>query len=53
MPMSNIYYWSHSLDNPEPEGLEEEPYIHDEYIAGLLSETAGNVNSQTSGQQRM
>jgi hypothetical protein len=32
MPMSNIYYWSHSLDNPEPEGLEEEPYIHDEYI---------------------
>jgi hypothetical protein len=21
------------LDNPEPEGLEEEPYIHDEYIA--------------------
>jgi hypothetical protein len=32
MPMRNIDYWSYSLDNPEPEGLEEEPYIHDEYI---------------------
>jgi hypothetical protein len=32
MPMRNIDYWRYSLDNPEPEGLEEEPYIHDEYI---------------------
>jgi hypothetical protein len=30
--MRNIDYWRYSLDNPEPEGLEEEPYIHDEYI---------------------
>jgi len=50
MPMKNTDYWRYSLDNPEPEDLEEEPYIHDEYIAGLLSETAGNVNSQTSWQ---
>ena len=32
MPMRNIDYWRYSLDNPEPEDLEEEPYIHDEYI---------------------
>jgi hypothetical protein len=32
MPMRNIDYWRYSLNNPEPEGLEEEPYIHDEYI---------------------
>jgi hypothetical protein len=30
--MRNIDYWRYSLDNPEPEDLEEEPYIHDEYI---------------------
>jgi RNAse (barnase) inhibitor barstar len=30
--MRNIDYWRYSLNNPEPEGLEEEPYIHDEYI---------------------
>jgi hypothetical protein len=32
MPMRNIDYWRYSLDNPEPEDLEEEPYIHDKYI---------------------
>jgi hypothetical protein len=32
MPMRNIDYWRYSLDYPEPEDLEEEPYIHDEYI---------------------
>jgi RNAse (barnase) inhibitor barstar len=32
MLMTNIDYWRYSLENPEPEDLEEEPYIHDEYI---------------------
>jgi hypothetical protein len=41
MPMRNIDYWRYSLDNPEPEDLEEEPYIHDEYIAGLLLKQQG------------
>jgi hypothetical protein len=50
MPMKNTDYWEYSLKHPEPEDLEEEPYIRDKCIAGLLSETAGNVNSQTSWQ---
>ena len=32
MRMRNIDYWEYSLKHPEPEGLEEEPYIHDKYI---------------------
>ena len=33
MPMKkNTYYWEYSLEHPEPEDLEEEPYIHDKRI---------------------
>jgi hypothetical protein len=32
MPMKNTDYWEYSLKHPEPEDLEEEPYIRDKCI---------------------